>query len=421
MGRRKQQPEPSPTIHNPFRTAERLWKKSNPPPLELAFDPSRIIWETIETDGRLHGVWASGDGSVVECWRVRLGDLAESGMGQSRWKGKEREGEGDYAVVVPRIPGLVLFPRILPDSLQRSLVAETLQHARRPNLTVLDNAYQLPPKGLWNAWVAGKGEEVVPAIPAPKEEQNGGEREGTPASSTGYDTPSTDAGSGMEDGKADRLLERALSRTREVTVRELLPKMRWANVGWYYNWTSKLYEFERGHIPLPPVILRCCRDLVRKTPWRQVFLDSSTSDSGSYGGTSSEDWRKWKEDYEPDAGLVNFYQIKDSLTAHQDVAEVDAVRPLVSFSLGHSSVFLVGGTTKEEPPLAILLRSGDGVCMSGPSRRAYHGLPRVLSGTLPSFLSSTQPEPVETVDDWRPYGEYLERGARINVNVRSVY
>jgi len=24
-------------------------------------------------------------------------------------------------------------------------------------------------------------------------------------------------------------------------------------------------------------------------------------------------------------------------------------------------------------------------------------------------------------DDWRLYGEYLERGARINVNVRSVF
>lgn len=43
-------------------------------------------------------------------------------------------------------------------------------------------------------------------------------------------------------------------------------------------------------------------------------------------------------------------------------------------SLGLSSVFLVGGLTKDIPPLAILLRSGDGLIMSGrQGRRAYHG------------------------------------------------
>ncbi|GAA5887327.1 hypothetical protein JCM6882_002493 [Rhodosporidiobolus microsporus] len=419
MGRKKQLHQPAPTVHNPFRAAERLWKKTTPPPLDLALDPSRIVWDAAHTAGRLRGTWTSADGTVVECWRVPLGDLADSGMGQSRWKGKAKEEEGDFAVVVPRIPGLVLFPRILPESLQRSLIVETLQHARRPNLTVLDKSYHLPAEGLWAAWLAGRGDEVVPSFP---EEEEG--REGTPASS-GYETPSTDAGSGMEDARAGRLLEKALSRevsrSREVTVRELLPKMRWANVGYYYNWTTKLYEFERGFIPLPPLILRCCRDVVRKTPWRDVFCSSDTAEDGDLGGTSVEDWRKWEEDYEPDAGIVNFYQVKDSLTGHTDHSEVDAARPLVSFSLGHSSVFLVGGTSKDIPPLAILLRSGDGLCMSGAGRRAYHGLPRVLPDTLPSFLSSTQPEAVEGTDDWRPYGEYLERGARINVNVRSVF
>lgn len=31
-------------------------------------------------------------------------------------------------------------------------------------------------------------------------------------------------------------------------------------------------------------------------------------------------------------GVINFYQLRDSLTAHVDQSEVDAVRPLVSFS-----------------------------------------------------------------------------------------
>jgi len=37
------------------------------------------------------------------------------------------------------------------------------------------------------------------------------------------------------------------------------------------------------------------------------------------------------------------------------------------------------------------------------------------------YLRASQDEAVQGADDWRLYGEYLERGARINVNVRSVF
>lgn len=91
------------------------------------------------------------------------------------------------------------------------------------------------------------------------------------------------------------------------------------------------------------------------------------------------------------------------------------------------------------PPLPVLLRSGDALIMSGAGRRAYHGtacppilwrprskaeylsiaaLPRVLEGTLPDYLRA---DAAEADPEWGLYGEYLERGARINVNVRSVF
>ncbi|GAA6000479.1 hypothetical protein JCM10207_008030 [Rhodosporidiobolus poonsookiae] len=413
MGRKRVVASTAPTNHTAFRQAERRWKDRTQLDLSLAFDPTQIVWDDAEEDGRLRGTWTAGNGTTEECWRVSLGDLAASGMGQSGWKGKEKEGEGDYAVVVPRIPGLVLFPSILPEALQRALVVETLQNAGRENLTNLDNHYELPDGGLWAAWLAGRGDEVVRA----KGGLAGHVLDGS--ASSGCATPTTESGEGaavpleLPDKLPDKAggLEKA---AKEVTVRALLPKLRWSNVGYHYNWTTKLYEFDRGFVPLPPRMLSSCRDVVRQTLWRHVF----TAGGGELG---EEVWKRWSEDYEPDAGIVNFYQLKDSLTAHVDLSEVDAVRPLVSFSLGHSSIFLVGGLTRDVPPLAILLRSGDGLCMSGQSRRAYHGLPRVLAGTLPDFLSSSQPEPVEGADDWRPYGEYLERGVRINVNVRSVF
>ncbi|GAA5835078.1 hypothetical protein JCM9279_007193 [Rhodotorula babjevae] len=412
MSRKKHNPAATtaPTNLTAFRCAERLWKdRARPLDLSLAFDPQHISWDSAPVEGRTKGTWRAGDGTEAVVWRVSMGDLAEAGMGQSRWKGKGREDDGDYAIVIPRVPGLVFFPRILPEHLQRALIAETLQHARSPNLTQLDKLYELPREGLWGAWAAGKGDEIVPRVVDGREE-----------GATGAAGPSSAAASCADAGDSSRVARAGAEPAHEaVTVRELLPKLRWANVGHFYNWTSKQYEFERGFVPLPPLIHRCCRDLARQTPWALVFGENKPLIESS--ATAAHDWSTWAHDYEPDAGLVNFYQLKDSLTSHVDQAEVDAVSPLVSFSLGHSSIFLVGGTTRDVPPLAILLRSGDGLCMAGEGRRVYHGLPRVLENSLPDYLRASHADSASEADDWRLFGEYLERGARINVNVRRVF
>lgn len=64
---------------------------------------------------------------------------------------------------------------------------------------------------------------------------------------------------------------------------------------------------------------------------------------------------------------------------------------LSSCSFGQSAVFLIGGETKSVHPHAILLRSGDIVIMSGPSRTFYHGVPKIItpsaSSPVPSALS----------------------------------
>lgn len=108
MSRRKRQQGNStpPTNRSAFRDEERRWKsRVSPPDLSLAFDINNIAWDAEPVDGRLRGVWTSGDGQAEECWRAELHDLAETAMGQSRWKGKDRQEEGDYAIIVPRIPG----------------------------------------------------------------------------------------------------------------------------------------------------------------------------------------------------------------------------------------------------------------------------------------------------------------------------
>lgn len=70
-----------------------------------------------------------------------------------------------------------------------------------------------------------------------------------------------------------------------------------------------------------------------------------------------------------------------TLSGHTDHSEKDLARPLLSLSFGQSAIFLIGGPTKQTRPKALLLNSGDIVVMSGESRLAYHGVPKIQ----PSF------------------------------------
>lgn len=87
-------------------------------------------------------------------------------------------------------------------------------------------------------------------------------------------------------------------------------------------------------------------------------------------------------------------------------------------SLGNAAIFLIGGLTRDVVPIPILLRSGDIIVMSGPAcRRAYHGVPRILEGTLPAYIGNG-------IDadsgSWAPYARYMDT-TRININVRQVF
>jgi alkylated DNA repair protein (DNA oxidative demethylase) len=87
--------------------------------------------------------------------------------------------------------------------------------------------------------------------------------------------------------------------------------------------------------------------------------------------------------YEPDAALVNYYDGTARMGMHQDREErVNA--PVVSLSLGTTCIFRFGNTENRNRPWQdVELRSGDLFVFGGPSRFAYHGVLRTLSGTAP--------------------------------------
>jgi alkylated DNA repair protein (DNA oxidative demethylase) len=90
--------------------------------------------------------------------------------------------------------------------------------------------------------------------------------------------------------------------------------------------------------------------------------------------------------YAPDAAIVNLYAAGAHLGLHLD-GEEPSEAPVVTLSLGDSCVFRFAGVGRRNGPFTdVELRSGDLLVFGGPSRRIYHGVPKVLEGTAPKDL-----------------------------------
>jgi alkylated DNA repair protein (DNA oxidative demethylase) len=91
-----------------------------------------------------------------------------------------------------------------------------------------------------------------------------------------------------------------------------------------------------------------------------------------------------------DAAIVNLYEVGASLGLHRDDAEGGAVAagsPVVTVSLGDTCIFRFGNPhVRGKPYQDIELRSGDLFVFGGPSRLAYHGVPKVFPLTGPAEL-----------------------------------
>lgn len=94
------------------------------------------------------------------------------------------------------------------------------------------------------------------------------------------------------------------------TLEEWIRKIRWINLGYGYNWNNLSYDFDSKMVDF---------HLIQSLS-KQICSDLSF-------------------EIEPEAGIINYYQLKDSLTAHLDRSEKNMQVPLVSFSVGNSGVF----------------------------------------------------------------------------------
>jgi alkylated DNA repair protein (DNA oxidative demethylase) len=100
----------------------------------------------------------------------------------------------------------------------------------------------------------------------------------------------------------------------------------------------------------------------------------------------------------PEACLVNLYEGDARMGMHVDSDEEAWDAPVLSISLGDTAIFRIGGTLRSDPTRSVRLASGDVCLLSGPARRAYHGVDRILPGT----------------------SRLLPKGGRINLTLRRV-
>ncbi|MFI8590048.1 alpha-ketoglutarate-dependent dioxygenase AlkB family protein [Dietzia maris] len=89
--------------------------------------------------------------------------------------------------------------------------------------------------------------------------------------------------------------------------------------------------------------------------------------------------------YTPDTALVNLYGRGATMGLHQDRDEASTA-PVVSLSLGDACTFRFGTPEHRGRPYTdVRLESGDLVVFGGPSRMAFHGVPKVFDGTAPAW------------------------------------
>ncbi|KPA77813.1 hypothetical protein ABB37_06631 [Leptomonas pyrrhocoris] len=210
------------------------------------------------------------------------------------------------------------------------------------------------------------------------------------------------------------------------------PPMRWATLGYNYEWTNKVYHRDRFS-PFPASLRRRMCDLVSLVA--QVKQDGFCC--------------AYPEVYEPQTAIVNYYPVGSMMMCHQDISEETLEQPLMSLSLGCSAIFLMGTQSREDAPYAFMLRSGDMAAFTGPSRTAFHSTPRILDD-CPSYLTLSDEEmtqvekqryqqhayfahptadgsfvPVDktvmTAEEKERYWRLCMRHMRVNINARQVY
>ncbi|KAF9569177.1 hypothetical protein EC968_002685 [Mortierella alpina] len=396
----------------PFREAELQFLSRHPPP-----DYSKAL------DFRQPAELLLADPKIKQVpLRKQMGQFSDL-FGVYPASGTDHH-QQEYAYLHEDHPGLIYIPKAFTPSAQRTLIKACLKdYSQHPNKSNLDTHYLVPDSGVWrlheNVYTGIQSLEdptVYVQRKAAGDAHAGGYGSDDDDDDNDNDSNNDDGNNTDKSGSKDKSVSPAQPRKKpkstQPSVRTLVPitdgtptvpdhipkvdpepsaqvpilppaqlirRMRWITLGYQYHWPSKTYHFDQN-APFPKELSVLSKAVVEAVDGVGPFPYPS-------------------EDFIAEAGVINYYQLKDRLMGHVDRSELNKDAPLVSFSFGHSCIYLLGGSTRETSPTPILLQS----------------VPRIIEGTLPSYLQARPEEP-----EWDIYADYLAE-ARINLNIRQVY
>ncbi|KAJ3052663.1 Nucleic acid dioxygenase alkbh1 [Rhizophlyctis rosea] len=223
------------------------------------------------------------------------------------------ESSATTAYLVKSIPGLIVIPNPFTPAAQRYLVKQCLRElTARPNVTNLDTHFVIPDEGVWNVYessiTSSTPESHVLLRRKPEDFPNSSDDER-------YTEPTTTPTTPTPPSTTTKILIDPPT-TATPFLKPLLPfeaihQLRWTSLGYQYNWSTKEYHLDR------------------RPPFPTEIADISQAVVQTVQHITGYDVNKWKSE----AGIVNYYQLKDSLTSHQDRSELNTEAPLVSFRL----------------------------------------------------------------------------------------
>ena len=146
------------------------------------------------------------------------------------------------------------------------------------------------------------------------------------------------------------------------------------------HWSPYRYDDDTADVPpIPEWLVRAARSGLAAA----AAVDPRVAGPPPTDQPSSDQPRP--EAYSPDAALVNLYGPGSTMGLHQDRDEA-SLAPVVSLSLGDACTFRFGTPEHRGRPYTdVRLESGDLVVFGGPSRMAFHGVPKVHDATAPAW------------------------------------
>lgn len=182
-----------------------------------------------------------------------------------------------------QFPGLFVMRDAFTPQQQKQLITRCLnEYTMHPNKTNHSKFYRTPEtESLWNL-----KQSLTSQLIHPKEQ----------------DEIETDGPNGDE-------VYDVLPRLPIMTSTTAIQTLRWTSLGMQYNWFTKKYKTNLGHIKVPTLVSSICEKVV------QVLQ-----------GLTGHDLNKYKAE----AGIINYYGYGDALMAHQDRSEFNMHAPLIS-------------------------------------------------------------------------------------------